>query len=70
MGWSGGTRVIGVLIESLNQQGIDDSDRYNIYSAVVQELSDMDWDNLYEPLGEDPEYDRLFAQIYPDHDVD
>lgn len=68
MGWSSGSSLFGDLINTLMKNVPDDDVREAIYSDMIDAFRDADWDNLDECLGEDPVYDSLFKDIYPDSD--
>lgn len=68
MGWSGGSRLFGAVIEAIKPEVPDEAKRKNLYLKLIDAFRDEDWDTLDECVGDDPAYDAAYAEIYPPDD--
>lgn len=64
MGWASGSTLMNRIITVIQENVGDPDKRYYIYEGIVDAMQDADWDTLDECLGKDPEYDRLYQQMY------
>ena len=66
MGWASGSEVMSGIIRTAKRHVPDEKTRVLIYRDIVDVLRDRDWDTLNECCGEDPAYDIIYNEIYPD----
>jgi hypothetical protein len=64
MGWSGGTEIMVVMIDTLMKVIAKPGTRRRIYRPVIEALRDRDWDTEEECLGMDPAFDSVLKQIF------
>ena len=66
MGWSRGSSLFSAIIRALKPAIPDEEQRKNVYRELVDAFRGRDWDTLSECLGEDPAYDAIYGEIYPE----
>lgn len=67
MGWASGSRLFSRVIAAVKPHVGDIETRKEIYRELIYAFEDHDWDTLDECLGEDPAYDAVFAEKYPEN---
>lgn len=66
MGWASGSRMMDEIITRLHHRIRYDTDRRNVYTALIAVFEARDCDTLYECLGVDPVFDIAFQAAHPD----
>ena len=65
MGWCGGSRIFDEIITVLNDNGVPDESRFNIYLDLIKVFEDEDCDALDELLYEDSQFKKAFIELNP-----
>lgn len=68
MGWAGGSRMMGEIIEAVTEAVSDEQERVELYSALIDIFEDFDCDTLHECVGEDDDFDEAYREKYPEED--
>lgn len=68
MGWAGGSRMMGEIIEAITEAVSDEQERVELYSALIDIFEDFDCDTLHECVGEDDDFDEAYREKYPEED--
>lgn len=63
MGWSSGTSLMEVIIETIQENVGDPDKRRYMYADIIPAFIDADWDNVDEVMGIDPEFDDEAKRI-------
>jgi hypothetical protein len=66
MGWASGSRLFSSVIESVKEEVVSSSARDRIYRPIIEAFLDADWDTMDECLGEDPVYDAIYNEMWPE----
>ena len=66
MGWGSGAQLMSEIIHGLLQQSMDDPNREAVYRVLIPAFQDMDWDTESDVIGQDPAFDRVLEDIYPE----
>lgn len=74
MSWSSGSRLVADILtdiqEEVDLEGVDDLTLRHIYSIIIRNFINFDCDTLDECLDIDPEFDKAYAEYYPDEEDD
>jgi hypothetical protein len=65
MGWSSGSGLFSLVIESIKNNVLDHGERVEIYKGLIDSFEEFDWDTQDECLGEDPAYDEALYELHP-----
>lgn len=65
MGWSAGSSLMQVIIESVKANVPNAIARRRIYDPIVRAFDDCDWDTHRECIGADPIWDDVLQEIHP-----
>lgn len=65
MGWSSGSRLMSVVIETIKENCDREGQREQIYKDLIIAFEDMDCDTLYECMGTDISFDIAMKTLYP-----
>lgn len=72
MSWGSGYLLMRDVIKGLQQKGVPDQIRLDVYSVMVPAMQARDWDTEVDAMGDDPIYDRYimteFAEWFGDDD--
>ncbi|QIV65916.1 hypothetical protein Cp1R7AA1_008 [Mesorhizobium phage Cp1R7A-A1] len=68
MGWATGSELFSSVIRAVKPHVADVETRKAIYRPIFDAFSREDWDTEDECLGEDPAYDAIYAETFPDRD--
>lgn len=68
MSWSSGSEVAREIIVVVKKNVKDDKVRTKIYEKLIDIFEDQDCDTMYECIGVDKVYDRLYNELYPNDD--
>jgi hypothetical protein len=63
MGWSSGSELFGKVIEAIKPAVPDEEARVAIYTKLIPEFENQDWDTQDECLDMDPAYDRALTKL-------
>jgi hypothetical protein len=66
MGWSSGTGLFSLIMDTLVANVPDKETRKELYRDIIDAFMDHDWDNLDECRDIDPAYDEVYLEYYPD----
>jgi hypothetical protein len=66
MSWSRGSSLFSEVIEVIKNHVKDDNARESMYYDLIEAFESFDCDTLNECLGEDPIFDKVYNEIYPD----
>lgn len=62
MGWANGTEVATKMIHVIDEQVKDPNTKMRLYNALIESLTDLDWDCTEEAQGIDPVFDLVLAE--------
>jgi hypothetical protein len=68
MGWSSGSKIMTEIIETLMETIVDEDDRAETYSALIDIFEDHDCDTLDECLEIDDVFDGVYRDKHPEED--
>ena len=68
MGWSSGSKIMTEIIETLMETIVDEDDRAETYSALIDIFEDYDCDTLDECLEIDEVFDEVYRDKHPEED--
>ena len=68
MGWSSGSELFSIVIDSVKKR-LPDNERRELYVELIPAFEDMDWDTQDECMGKDPMYEAALKELHPNwHD--
>lgn len=65
MGWASGSSLFGRVIEIL-QLRVEFNKRCELYRELIDAFEDSDCDTLYECVGHDEAFDKVWRELYPE----
>ncbi len=66
MGWSGGSSLMNVIINSVKKHIISPGLRVRIYQPIVDAFNAQDWDTQAECIGKDVAFDEVLREAKSD----
>lgn len=66
MGWGSGAQLMSAIIRGLLKQNMDEPNREAVYRVLIPEFQGMDWDTEGDVIGQDPSFDNVLREMYPE----
>ena len=70
MGWSRGSQLLEEIIVVLAEAIPDPEVKESVYNELIDMFEDFDCDTINECVGEDPIFDKVYYEKYPDENPD
>lgn len=70
MGWGGGSAIAEEMIVAIQKENLEPDVKRNLYRALLDSLTDRDWDTVDEVMGIDEIFDEVVKEWNPAYDYD
>lgn len=69
MGWASGSGMMDEIIDAMNEVGLDEVTRKELYEKFIEIFENQDCDTLQECEGKDTAFDDALKTVHPDWGV-